>query len=482
LEDDFYHKTVGRIPVLIIIFFAYLLRVMLLQKSPDFHFDEPIYMLLSQNVLKTGTLSTIGSWDFPFFYHPPLFFLVQALWFQMVGQGLFAARLLPVLFSTATIGITYLASERIFGVKGYRKLLLVSILSVDNWSIFSSRLALMEPQLIFLSFAAIALYFHELERKQRPFAGILFGLAFVTKYLAIVYIITAVIYTCITKIRGRWRYLIYNLAITAVIAGTCSLIEYMLNPTEFLVQNSVQMSRSILGDSLSRGMYDIATAFKGFDINATFYAGTYIVTILGVIALTYRIAVKKSLGQLEIWGFTTIFALIIFRLRYPHYLTISILPLFTLFAKHAKKVILPTFLTAVIAVNMVGWVNRFVTPYDHALIDTAHYLKSLPSSTILCDEPVGIASGKTWYRITVHKNLGSLLWLKITHVVIQRSFLQPPPDLDPALWSYLQYNCTIIRHYHGIWYDVTVYETPLGYAFTSEGTLMNPDSYQLKKN
>jgi len=436
-----------------------LLRLVRLGYSPDYHYDEPLYMALSANLARSGVLSASGSWSMPFFYHPALFFTIQTLWFLATGITLYASRLLSVFWSVCTILLVWKMAGSVFRLKQFDTMILVGLLSFDNWSIFSSRLGLIESQLIFLSAAAIYLFWTELDGKERPFSGVFLGLSLITKFLGVIPLIVVSFYMLLKR-RNKLLYLFLNLWVCFGIFALHSMVEAYFNPSEFFAQNFAQVWRLYNVDS-SRGMYDLATAISGAWINLAFYGATYAVSMLGLTCLAYSVFKRRVVDYLAIWGGVVTVSMIVFRLKYPHYLTVAIIPLF-LFAVSEVKLTRKwksVMFILLVAVNLYGWSNRFILQYDGALTDSSKYLNSLPDNVILlCEEPVGMTSGKIWHRMSVHRTLSGFLWLNVTHVVFQQSFLQPPPPLEPDLMNYIQANCSLIRSYRGIWYEITIYE------------------------
>ena len=124
---------------------------------------------------------------------PPLVFLIQHFSFVIFGQNLFALRLPFVLAGILSVPLIYLIGKKLFAEKA--GLIAALLLAVSNYHVWISRIGLQESILIFFSLLTFYLFLLALEKnKYWFFWGVSFGLALLTKYLALVLVPIFVIY------------------------------------------------------------------------------------------------------------------------------------------------------------------------------------------------------------------------------------------------------------------------------------------------
>ena len=194
----FPYKINGKQLLIAILLLGAILRFWGLGSAEFFH-DEGFYAFRSigyldyiQNDYQTTPiqwfkdLPALPWWTHLSFHdHPPLFFLIQNIFFKALGDSLFIARLPSALAGIAAIYLAYLLAEKIFQNK-ILSLLPAFLLSVNEIHIWISRSSLMESFQIFLILLNIFLFFKFIEdyRRWRLF-GIILGLSFLTKYTSV---------------------------------------------------------------------------------------------------------------------------------------------------------------------------------------------------------------------------------------------------------------------------------------------------------
>lgn len=116
---------------------------------------------------------------------PPLFFLVQNIFFRIFGDSLFVARLPSVLAGLGAIFLVYLLGKKLFQ-KELIGLLAALLLSVNHIHIWISRSSLLESLQIFLILLNIYYFFIFLENpKKWKMFGLILGLTFLAKYTSV---------------------------------------------------------------------------------------------------------------------------------------------------------------------------------------------------------------------------------------------------------------------------------------------------------
>ena len=120
-------------------------------------------------------------------FYPPLFDTVTFLSFKAFGVSLFAARMVPVLFSVLSLWAVFELAHKMYG--GKEALLSAVLLGVMPGYFWLSKMAMLETMLVF--FTTISLLFFYLwlttrQDKMLVITGLAIGLGFLTKYQMIV--------------------------------------------------------------------------------------------------------------------------------------------------------------------------------------------------------------------------------------------------------------------------------------------------------
>lgn len=97
--------------------------------------DENISMDAIRGILRTGApVATSDIW----YTRGPFFHYMVALWLRLVGDSVFNARFLSVIWGTATLVMAFVFTRKITG-KVWIALLVTAILAIDPWEIWYSR-------------------------------------------------------------------------------------------------------------------------------------------------------------------------------------------------------------------------------------------------------------------------------------------------------------------------------------------------------
>jgi 4-amino-4-deoxy-L-arabinose transferase-like glycosyltransferase len=130
------------------------LRFWKLRVSPAWQWDEAVYWRVAVNVQQgvLGEHPVYGlSWE-PFLYQPPLYFLVVARWFDLVGASIYQARFLGIIW---TAGMQVLLFRLLWKIHGSRVALLAIIPVVfDGWLLYIERVSYIENALMLIVVAA----------------------------------------------------------------------------------------------------------------------------------------------------------------------------------------------------------------------------------------------------------------------------------------------------------------------------------------
>jgi 4-amino-4-deoxy-L-arabinose transferase-like glycosyltransferase len=116
-------------------------------------------------------------------FYPPLFDFTTFVFFKTFGVTLFAARLVPAIFSVLSLWVVFELANTMYN--GKTALLSTVLLAITPAYFWLSRIALLETMLVFFTTLSLYFFFRWLQtRKDRMlvFAGLAVGLGFLTKY------------------------------------------------------------------------------------------------------------------------------------------------------------------------------------------------------------------------------------------------------------------------------------------------------------
>jgi len=146
--------------------------------------------------------------------HPPMFFLVQNIFFRIFGDSLFISRLPSVLAGLGTIALVYFLCKQIFnriGQKGeWYGLTGAALLAVNHIHVWISRSAIFESLLTFFIILNVYCFIRFLEDERSgqsgwwKWFGVTLGLILITKYTGGWLIPTYLLY-CLIFYRSAFR-------------------------------------------------------------------------------------------------------------------------------------------------------------------------------------------------------------------------------------------------------------------------------------
>jgi 4-amino-4-deoxy-L-arabinose transferase-like glycosyltransferase len=199
---------------LLIFILAFAVAAWRLSEAPDIFIDEILYTRVGIRVAATGDLA----WDngHPTVIHPPLYFLVEAAYWQLSGdpdtlmydvtkifQDVYHARYLNVFFAALTAVLLYWIGSRL--KNRWLGLMLALLFLIDPFGLRTNRRAMLETMAGFFVLAGMGLLLVGFARQGRVSlrralaAGALLGLGMLTKDLAFTAPLSLVLY-------GLWEW------------------------------------------------------------------------------------------------------------------------------------------------------------------------------------------------------------------------------------------------------------------------------------
>lgn len=299
-------------------------------QAPDIFTDEIIYTRLGIRLLGEGALV----WDSgdPFPVHPPLYFLLESLYLaftedlppQLYSAGdifssVYSARGLNAILSGLTAVILFYLGKRLHGF--WFGLFLAALFILDPFAVRINRRAMLETLTALLVLSGITLLMFgkktsTTDQIQRGFlAGLLLGLAILTKELAFVSLLAVLlfgIWEILVAVRAGWRFspsLLAPLLAVPVAMGTYAIYPLWIATTGY---STLFMDEKILGVKRLLGLVQITgwnrPGLSLMDLllrRLLDYGGSYFLLGLGGIATLYLLVRARNRREgrlLASWG------------------------------------------------------------------------------------------------------------------------------------------------------------------------------------
>src|SRR3989344_8570131 len=190
----FFEKVVGWIrkkPLWSILLFSLLLRIIYLSFKFPLWWDSHIYIGMGKYIFSSGEL---GIWES---FRPVIHPFVIGLFWKMGLDPILIGKMLDLVFSVLIIYLTYLIAEKAFNQKA--AIFSSLILSVTPIFLKLNGLVLSEPLALFLGLMGVYLYINSKRTISRLAAGLLLGLAFLTKFTFGIFLLAVILNILITK-------------------------------------------------------------------------------------------------------------------------------------------------------------------------------------------------------------------------------------------------------------------------------------------
>jgi 4-amino-4-deoxy-L-arabinose transferase-like glycosyltransferase len=233
------------------------LRLWHLNVSPGWQWDEAIYLRVGMNV-QHGVLQqhpVYGSPWQPFLYQPPLYFVMLARWFSVVGASLYHARVLGVI---ATAVMLLLLFRLLWNLHGPRAALFaMTPIVFDGWLLYIERASYIENVLIVIIVAAILLYQRALEHPawyNFALAGLAIGCAASFKQTGTYVLLAAMMTWLIVRRDHRGHLVMLGVAVAVITIYLVAMIRmYDLPGHPWFIDQSLVQVRRVIGLQHSGG-------------------------------------------------------------------------------------------------------------------------------------------------------------------------------------------------------------------------------------
>jgi 4-amino-4-deoxy-L-arabinose transferase-like glycosyltransferase len=282
---------------------ALVLRVVNLSNSPDIFGDEVFYTSLAVTLPQYGHLVAFGQ---PWFIHPPLYYALQSGFFQLAGihgvtlTNVLTGRLTSCIYASLAAAAVFVWVSKISSIKIGAATALV--LMLEPYALKYNRIGILES--LVMLFAIIALYFFSVASskpglKNYVLGGVFFGLALLTKELAIFIIAIVVVWLLLTRYVAKSKVDIKG-TIAFLVTGLLMYLGYVIwalsiDASAFLSTSSTLLQRALwIIRSTGYGSPNYASFTADFIGHADIYLMTYVVLALAVVSCVYLLYKQKD--------------------------------------------------------------------------------------------------------------------------------------------------------------------------------------------
>lgn len=214
-------------------------------------------------------------WSYLSFHdHPPMFFLVQHIFFKLFGASLIVSRLPSVFAAIGTALAAFFFGKRLGGAR--LGLFAMSALVLNTLFLWMGRIGLLEGVFSFFLFLGTFFLVKALEENDNYFFGtaISFGVAFLTKY-TFLFVLPGVFALLVWKYRSVFRNRKFWLGVLLFVVISSPILIYNLNMYQMRGHFDIQFS-----DLFGQGQEDWSNLRKRFSVSQNFWGG--VLEVLGV--------------------------------------------------------------------------------------------------------------------------------------------------------------------------------------------------------
>ncbi len=393
------------------------------------------------------------------FTQQPLNLYQTALLFKILGVGIVQAKIIPIILSISTVGLSYIVAKRFFSIE--HAIASTALIGLSHFVVKFSNTANTYSEMVFLHLMAIYLFLSGYEKKDirlLVIAGILIGVSALYKMLGLLPLGAILIFLASKNFHKLFKEGLSVLAGVLIILGTAT---YLLYSTEYLYQVYIHHSQ-YLNDGFLCKAYGI---LKVLAVDPLFmlpgltgvyltlkkrkrsYAEDFLLIYLGVVVAS--ILVVKYLC-----GFS-----------HPYlYFTLAI-PAFSIIAGSCFTRLNESFipvLASLILVSCISFYIYFVAEtYNYTVISSiTEYIQENtgPDDQIMGDSPlagtIGFKAGRDippvymeFFSLHVRASNHSIADYKENTGKVKYVITYPFPSQYPVFFEFLSQNAVIEKKY-----------------------------------
>ncbi len=282
---------------------AFLIRAWRISLTPDIFGDEVLYTNMAITLPQYGHLVVSGQ---PWFIHPPLYFILQSVVFQSAGihgvtlANVFAARLTSCLYASLAVAAVFIWVSKVSNIK--IGLATAFVLMLEPYALKYSRIGILETLVMLFAIMAIFLFARADSKaglKNYVLGGVFFGLALLTKEVAVFLIAVVAVWFVLTRFVAK-RGVNVKGTLVFLVTGLLMYLGYVawalsVNSSVFLTTNLNLIDRAlwiVRDQGYTNPNYP--SFMSDFISTANIYLITYILIGVAAIASVYFIVKDRS--------------------------------------------------------------------------------------------------------------------------------------------------------------------------------------------
>jgi len=282
-----------------------------------------------------------------FSYYPPLFDVITAVTYAIIGSSLFSVRIVSLGFGILSVWSVFEYAYRLYGPE--KSLISSVLLASMPGFILVSKLALLETVLVFFFSISLLLFFSWIQtnnQKHLILSGILLGIGFLAKYQT--GITGAVMLVSVLFLRKkRFKYNVHKMLVVALIAAVVILPWLFVAYNNYTSERVEQWVYTLKEGSIERLEYGERFPLPLFYIVEMTYPymdlhpislPIFVLGFLGLGLWTWR---RKPEDKFSLIGFVVVYVVYTFFVSNRNWR--YIIPVFPILAVAASDLILVTF-------------------------------------------------------------------------------------------------------------------------------------------
>jgi 4-amino-4-deoxy-L-arabinose transferase-like glycosyltransferase len=230
-------------------------------------------------------------------FYPPLFDVATFFSFKVFGVSLFAARLVPVVFSVLSLWAVFELAHSMYNSK--TALLSVAFLAIMPAYFWLSQMAMLETMLLFFVTLSLLCFYKWLitkKEKMLVFSGLAIGLGFLTKYqmiVAAIIILLSILFLARNQLKQALKKFSLTLIPAILVVTPWIVIAYEVYAQQILSQwlYALQVGnpeRSIYSDRFPMPIFYLIEMVWPYDVFHPISIFIYTAGLAGLVFLAWR--------------------------------------------------------------------------------------------------------------------------------------------------------------------------------------------------
>jgi 4-amino-4-deoxy-L-arabinose transferase-like glycosyltransferase len=452
-----------------------LLRLWRLDSSPAWQWDEAIYYRVGMSV-QHGVLEehpVYGLPWVPFLYQPPIYFVLLARWFTLMGASVYHARLLGVIATALMLALLF---RLIWRLHGTRTALFTMIPVVfDGWLLYIERASYIENVLLVIIVAALLLYQRALDQPRWYnflLAGLVIGCAAAFKQTGAYVLVSALLCWLILRRNHKGHFLMVGTALVVIIIYAVAMVRmYDVPGNAWYIDQTVTQIRRVLGMDQSGGtltspvklLHLLAMQYKYFIPSVLVALGALVIAIRRVVQC-YRARDWLPARHNALLFSWFVAAVVIFgtsSLKFPQYFALILIPGYCYLWTELRGWNWPeawrTAVPVAAAIAGIGSLLLVLPAFQgNTLEEVSQYAATRipPGAVVVTEESIGDLIQQRWCTVEASAACSKVA----TYAITWRTYLQSSFSMGDPSFHQLMQGAVQVRTFSGAVGTATIWK------------------------